>query len=100
MPDTTTPDFTEKPYTEWLEEVLSELFQHDPVSIGIVMILDDGTIGTNYYNVDCTDMILMANAMHKDEQINWMKVNRDYILDILNDDETEEEEEAEETEEE
>ena len=99
MPDTITPDFTTKPYAEWLEEVLSELFQHDPVSIGIVMILDDGSIGTNYYNVDCTDMTLMANAMHKDEQINWMKVNRDYILEILNDDETEEEEEEDETEE-
>ena len=38
-------------------------------------------------------MTLMVNAIHKDEQINWMKVNRDYILEILNDDETEEEEE-------
>ena len=82
-----TPDYTTKPYAQFLEEVLPDMVQYDPVSIGIVFILPDGSIGTNYFNCDCTDLVLMANAISKDELLSWMKVNRDIINEEWEEDE-------------
>lgn len=76
---TVSPDYTTKPYARFLEEAIPELVEFDPVSIGIVFILPDGSIGTNYFNCDCTDLVLMANAINKDELMSWMKVNGDII---------------------
>ena len=81
------PDYASKPYAQFLEEVLPDMVQYDPVSIGIVFILPDGSIGTNYFNCDCTDLVLMANAISKDELLSWMKVNRDIINDEWDGDE-------------
>ena len=83
-----TPDYTTKPYAQFLEEVLPDMVQYDPVSIGIVFILPDGSIGTNYFNCDCTDLVLMANAISKDELLSWMKVNREIINEEWEDDDT------------
>lgn len=76
-------EYESKPYTRFLEEAIPDLVKHDPVSIGIVFILPDGCIGTNYFNCDCTDIVLMANAMSKDEHLLWMKVNADLIAETL-----------------
>lgn len=77
------PDYASKPYAQFLEEALLDLVKHDPVSIAFVCILPDSTIGTTYYNCDCTDIVLMANAMSKDEHLLWMKVNADLIAETL-----------------
>lgn len=66
-----------------MEEVLPEMVDLDPVSIGLVMILPDGTTGTSYFNCDTTDMKLMATAIEDDRQIDWIKANADYIAQIL-----------------
>jgi len=76
-----TPDYTTKPYAQFLEEAIPAMVQYDPVSIGLAFILPDGSIGTNYFNCDCTDLVLMANAINKDEMMSWMKVNRDVIME-------------------
>ena len=88
IPDSpSVPDYASKPYAQFLEEVLPDMVQYDPVSIGIVFILPDGSIGTNYFNCDCTDLVLMANAISKDELLSWMKVNREIINDGWEEDE-------------
>lgn len=88
IPDSpSVPDYASKPYAQFLEEVLPDMVQYDPVSIGIVFILPDGSIGTNYFNCDCTDLVLMANAISKDELLSWMKVNRDIINEEWEEDE-------------
>ena len=55
----------------------------DPVSIGLVMIMTDGTTGTPYFNCDTTDMKLMATAIEDDRRIDWIRANADYIAEIL-----------------
>ena len=55
----------------------------DPVSIGLVMIMPDGTTGTSYFNCDTTDMKLMATAIEDDRRIDWIRANADYIAEIL-----------------
>lgn len=77
------PDYASKPYAQFLEEALLDMVKHDPVSIAFVCILPDGSIGTTYYNCDCTDIVLMENAMSKDEHLLWMKVNADLIAETL-----------------
>lgn len=77
------PDYASKPYAQFLEEALLDMVKHDPVSIAFVCILPDGSIGTTYYNCDCTNIVLMANAMSKDEHLLWMKVNADLIAETL-----------------
>lgn len=89
------PDITSKPYARFLESVLPDMVMYDPVSIGIVYILPDGSIGTAYYNCDCTDLVLMSNAISKDELMNWIALNGGEIVDALGEGGDEEDEDDE-----
>lgn len=78
-----TVDYETKPYAQWLEEVLPEMVELDPVSIGMVMIMPDGTVGTVYYNVDRHDMEVMQRAIADDSLIEFLKENADVVAQIL-----------------
>lgn len=85
-------DIRKQPYSVWLEETLSELVELRPVSIGIVLLGEDGTTGTAYYNIGNRDRALMVRAMIQDSLIDFIRLNSDIISDILNGEEKEEEE--------
>ena len=85
-----TIDYTTKPYARWLEEVLPQMIEFDPVSIGIVMILPDESTGTVYYNVDRRDMAIMQQAIADDSLADYLRVNADIIAQILSGEEDEE----------
>lgn len=55
----------------------------DPESIGIVMILPDGTTGTVYYNADRRDMAIMRQAIDDDSMADFLRTNADIIAKIL-----------------
>lgn len=65
----------------------------DPVSIGIVMIMPDGTTGTCYFNVDREDMEIMKLAISDDQLVEFFKVNADALAGILSGEEDEADEE-------
>lgn len=79
-------EYESKPYAQWLEEVLPEMVELDPVSIGIEMILKDGTVGTVYYDSDNDDRLKMINGLLEDNRIEWIKANAELIADILSGD--------------
>ena len=85
-----TIDYTTKPYARWLEEVLPQMIEYDPVSIGIVMILPDEVTGTVYYNVDRSDMAIMQQAIADDSLADYLRVNADIISQILSGEEDDE----------
>ena len=83
-------DYTTKPYARWLEEVLPQMVELDPESIGIVMILPDGTTGTVYYNADRRDMAIMRQAIDDDSMADFLRTNADIIAKILSGEEDDE----------
>lgn len=90
-------NIADAPFAPWLESVIKELFDIMPKSVAMEMMDEDGKIYTCYWEVSANDRALMIDAMKDDERIEWLKCNRDLILDILNEDEDEEEGEDEST---
>ena len=84
-------EYESKPYAKWLEEVLPQMVELDPVSIGIEMILQDGTVGTVYYAADNGDRLRMANSLLEDNLIELIKTNAAFIVDILQGEESDDE---------
>lgn len=62
----------------------------DPESIGIIMILPDGTTGTVYYNADRRDMAIMRQAIDDDSLADFLRMNADIIAKILSGEEDDE----------
>ena len=83
-------DITAQPYAEWLEAALHELVELHPQTIGIITILPDGTTGTQYYNADNRDRLIMCEALQIDMLDNLLRVNADHLRDMLNGEEEEE----------
>jgi hypothetical protein len=83
-------DITAQPYAEWLEAALHELVELHPQTIGIITILPDGTTGTQYYNADNRDRLIMCEAINIDYLEALIRVNADSLRDILNGEEVEE----------
>ena len=77
-------DIREERYAKWLEEVLGEMVDLKPQSIGIVMVMENQTTGTAYYNADNYDMTLMEEAVRQDRLLDFIRVNADTIAGILN----------------
>ena len=84
-------DIKSQPYAEWLEASLRELVELHPRTIGIVCIMPDGTSGTQYYNADNRDRTVMCEALQIDNLEDLLRVNADYLRQMLlgEEDETE-----------
>ena len=76
-------DFKSKPYSEWLDRQIVELYKHDPKSIAIAFITKDDEIGTCYFGTDTTDILRMIDTMDADRKLSWIEVNADLIRGLL-----------------
>ena len=76
-------DITQQPYSEWLEDSLRELVELHPATIGIITIMPDGTTGTQYYNADNRDRLIMCEALHIDMLDNLLRINADHLRELL-----------------
>lgn len=83
-------DYKTKPYAQWMEDVLPELVELDPESIGIICVMPDGTTGTSYYNADNEVRAGMIRAMLQDNLMGWIEANAEVIKDVLFGEEEEE----------
>ena len=82
-------DIRSQPYAEWLEASLRELVELNPTTIGIVCILPDGSSGTQYYNADNRDRLLMGEALMIDYLDDLIQVNADHLRELLKEDDSE-----------
>lgn len=76
-------DIKSQPYAEWLEASLRELVELHPQSIGIITILPDGSTGTQYYNCDNRDRLIMCEALQLDMLDELLRVNSDHLRDLI-----------------
>lgn len=83
-------DITTQPYAKWLEECLHELVELEPTTIGIVTVMPDGSTGTQYYNADNRDRLVMMEAISIDYLHALIAVNADQLRELLNGEEDEE----------
>lgn len=79
-------DITKQEYAEFLEEALREMVELEPETIGIVLIMPDGTTGTQYYNADNRDRLLMMEALMIDYLDSLIEVNADHLRELLKED--------------
>ena len=79
-------DIKAQPYAEWLEASLRELVELHPRTIGIVLVMPDGSTGTQYYNADNRDRLTMCEAINIDYLEELIRVNIDRIKEMLEDD--------------
>ena len=77
-------DYASKPYAEWLEDTVREMFDIDPVSIALEMRDDDGKTYTCYWEVSADDRAIMIDSMKEDCMMEWVVTHKDEILSILN----------------
>ena len=72
------------PFTPWLENVVKELFDIHPTAIAMQMRDEGGKCYTCYWDVSADDRAIMIDAMKDDDRMDWLRCNRELILEILN----------------
>ena len=77
-------DIRKEPYAEWLEGTLRELVDLHPTSIGVIVINEDSSTGTAYFNIRNRERWAMIQAILQDNLMDFIRVNADIIADILN----------------
>ena len=82
--------WTERPYTVWLEAVVREMVDIDPECIAMEMVDKNGMVHTCYWNCSADERAMMIGGMQSDDRMEWLRLNREEILEILNEDEGEE----------
>ena len=76
--------FEEKHYAGWLEGVVKDLFDINPSCISMQMRDITGKAFSCYWNCSADDRAVMVDAMKQDGMLEWVRLNRREILDILN----------------
>ena len=66
-------DITEKPYAEWLEEILSDICSMPIRSLVMIGITEDGDMYNGYYNASAADKILMSGLIQQDAMIDTLE---------------------------
>ena len=84
-------DYQTKPYARWVEQMLTEMFEIDPTSIALEMRDEEGKTYTCYYNTSSNDRAIMIDAMQDDARLEWVRNNKEAILELLEEDEDDEE---------
>jgi hypothetical protein len=71
------------PYYEWLEAVMENLAKNEIKAISLEVVYDDGTVSTQYWNVNRGDRALMMAAMEEAQIMDTIADNRDVLMAIL-----------------
>ena len=84
--------FSDFPFSSWLENIIKEMFNIKPVAIALEMLDEGGQVYTCYWNTSPDDRSRMMGGMEDDNRMAWVMANRDEIAQILSDDYEDEEE--------
>ena len=85
-----TDEIGSKPYAAWLEGVVREMFDIDPVCVAMQMRDGEGKSYTCYWNCTQDDRAVMADAVQLDGLLDLIRNNRGTIAEILSEDDGEE----------
>lgn len=80
-----------RPYAEWLEGVIRDLFGINPSCISMQMRDVTGKSFSCYWNCSADDRAVMVDAMKQDGMFEWVRNNRREILEILNEEDEDDE---------
>lgn len=69
---------------------MREMFDIDPVSIALQMRDANGQTYTCYWNCSRDDMACMIDALHDDALLEFLRVNKDMVKEILKGEEDDE----------
>ena len=72
-----------KDFAKYLEMNLPKLMKHKIECAAIAAKADDGAVYTGYYNVDTTDMAVLAHNIISDVVLEIVKSNIDTIREAL-----------------
>lgn len=82
-------EITNKPYAQWLEASIKELFDIEPVAISMQMLDAEGAAYTCYWNVAPNDRAIMMDALREDGYREYIRNNKEEIREIMGEDEEE-----------
>lgn len=92
-------DITQKPYANWLEKTLQDMFSLNHIeSICIMTKSTNGVLHTGYYDCSVADKILFAGFLQQDAMIETLQDNgyvdcneEEFVGDDIEEDEENEE---------
>ena len=79
-----TADYADKPYAQWIEDTIQQLFDIDPTAIAMEMRDAAGQTYTCYWECSRDDRACMIGAMQDDDLLDFLAVNKDVVAEILN----------------
>lgn len=82
------------PFVEWLEEVVKHLFEIDPDCILFAGRDKSGRAFSSYWNCSLDDIAVIMDVINKDSIVEYIRNNRESILEALNGDDDEETDET------
>ena len=77
-------DLKKVPFADWLEEAIPTLCGLKAKCIGLVAILEDGGVATNYWQADTNDLAAMGYRLTEDAILNTLWQNGRELRDIIN----------------
>lgn len=79
-------------YAQWLEETIQDIVKLPVKGIALSLILEDGSVYSNYYKVPALDKLTIAGTIQQDSMYDSMRANG-LIKDVDEEDESDGEEE-------
>lgn len=77
-------DYTAKPYAQWIENTVQQMFGIEPVAIAMQMRDAKGETYTCYWDCSQDDRAIMVDAMLQDGFLTYIRQAKDEIRAILN----------------
>lgn len=78
----------ELPYAQWLEDVVQDIVKLPVKGIAISLVLEDGSVYSNYHNIFALDKLTIAGTIQQDAMYDSMRANG-LIKDVDEDEEDE-----------
>ena len=63
------------PYAQWLEDTIQDIVQLPVKGIALSLILEDGSVYSNYYKVLALDKLTIAGTIQQDSMYDSMRAN-------------------------
>lgn len=81
-------DIRESRYANWLEDMCKTVMELKPITMGVCMIAEDGTVCTAYSGmISPQEKAVMAHHFYTDSMFEIMKANAKAIVDAAEEEE-------------
>lgn len=73
-------DYTQRPYSEFVETVAQGLFAMDPAAILVMAELEDGSMATCNWQIDVGVRGRMISALQQDQIVDVVRIRKNEIF--------------------